>query len=129
MRDYKTGKPPRKEITIDGGAELQRCLYAFAVRALLGDEVEIAASLLYPRDGFELRLDDPGATLRELAGYLEAARDNLAAGGAIMGTDTGGGYDDLAFALPANAGASYRVRKWEAAVERLGRAAEVWEAP
>ena len=129
VRDYKTGKPPRKEITIDGGAELQRCLYAFAVRALLGDEVEIGASLLYPRDGLELPLDDPGATLREVAGYLEAARDNLAAGGAIMGMDTGGPYDDLAFALPANAGASYRVRKWEAAVESLGPAAEVWEAP
>ena len=129
VRDYKTGKPPRKEITIDGGAELQRCLYAFAVRALLGDEVEIAASLLYPREGLELRLDDPGATLREVAGYLEAARDNLAAGGAIMGMDTGGGYDDLAFALPANASASWYVRKWEAAVESLGSAAEVWDAP
>ena len=129
VRDYKTGKPPRKEITIDGGAELQRCLYAFAVRALMGDDMEIAASLLYPRDGLELRLDDPGATLREVAGFLEAARDNLAAGGAIMGTDTGGGYDDLAFALPANAGASWCVRKWEAALESLGSAAEVWEAP
>ena len=129
VRDYKTGKPPRKEITIDGGAELQRCLYAFAVRALLGDGVEIAASLLYPRDGLELHLDDPGATLREVAGFLKAARDNLTAGGAIMGMDTGGGYDDLAFALPANANASWCVRKWEAAVERLGPAAEIWDAP
>ncbi len=129
VRDYKTGKAPRKEITIDGGAELQRCLYAFAVRALLGDDVEIAASLLYPRDGLDLHLDDPGATLREVAGFLGAARDNLAAGGAILGTDTGGGYDDLAFALPANAAASWRVRKWEAAVETLGSAADVWEVP
>ena len=129
VRDYKTGKAPRKEITIDGGSELQRCLYAFAVRALLGNDVEIAASLLYPRDGLELRLDDPGGTLREVAGYLEAARDNLAAGGAIMGTDTGGGYDDLAFALPANATASWCERKWEAAVAKLGSAVEVWEAP
>jgi len=108
---------------------LQRCLYAFAVRALLGDDVEIAASLLYPRDGLDLHLDDPGATLREVAGFLGAARDNLAAGGAILGTDTGGGYDDLAFALPANAAASWRVRKWEAAVETLGSAADVWEVP
>ena len=28
--------------------ELQRCLYAFAVKALLGDDVTISASLLYP---------------------------------------------------------------------------------
>ena len=77
----------------------------------------------------ELRLDDPGATLREVAGFLEAARDNLAAGGGIMGIDTGESYDDFAFALPANAGASWCVRKWEAAVESLGPAAEVWEVP
>ncbi len=129
VRDFKTGKPPRKEITIDGGAELQRCLYAFAVRSLMGSDVEIAASLLYPRDGLELRLKDPAATFGDVAGFLEAARDNLAGGGAIMGMDTGGDHDDLAFALPANAGASWRVRKWEAAVESLGSAAEVWGAP
>ena len=29
MRDYKTGRPPKKDIILDGGKELQRCLYAF----------------------------------------------------------------------------------------------------
>ena len=47
--DYKTGRVPKDSIILDGGKELQRCLYAFAVKALLGGDVEIRASLLYPR--------------------------------------------------------------------------------
>ncbi len=50
VRDYKTGRPPRGDIRLNGGRELQRCLYAFAVKALLGDDVAISASLLYPRE-------------------------------------------------------------------------------
>ena len=55
VRDYKTGRVPRDDIVLHGGRELQRCLYAFAVKALLGDEVIIEASLLYPRDEKDLR--------------------------------------------------------------------------
>ena len=127
VRDYKTGRAPSNDIVLDGGRELQRCLYAFAVRALLGNHVSIAASLLYPREDRDLRLDDPDATLRTLAGHLRAARTSLASGGAVMGADTGNAYDDLAFALPANAAAVYRVRKEEAANERLGDATRVWD--
>ena len=128
VRDYKTGRVPKNHIVLDGGRELQRCLYTFAVKALLGDKVAIEASLLYPREERDLRLDDPGATLRTLTGYLQAARTNLASGGAVMGEDTGNAYDDLAFALPANAGAIYRLRKEVAATALLGDAARVWEA-
>ncbi len=129
VRDYKTGRPPKKPINLDGGRELQRCLYAFAVKALLGAEVSISASLLYPRDLLDLQLDNPEATLVEISGYLRAARANLVAGNALIGPDTGGAYDDLAFALPANAGATYCKRKLTAASELLGDAAQVWEAP
>ena len=128
VRDYKTGRQPKDSITIDGGRELQRCLYAFAVKAMLGDGVTISASLLYARDELDLRLDDPEATLLEIAGYLRAARANLASGGGVIGRDTGGAYDDLAFALPANAKATYCERKMAAATQRLGDAAHVWEA-
>ena len=128
VRDYKTGRAPRKQITLNGGRELQRCLYAFAVKAMLGDQVSVDASLLYLREEVDLRLEDPDATLDALAGYLQAARTALAAGSAVMGPDTGGDYDDLAFALPANAGAVYRVRKEAAAIERLKDATQIWEA-
>jgi hypothetical protein len=128
VRDYKTGRPPNDDISIDGGRELQRCLYAFAVKALLGADVSISASLLYPRTQTDLQLADPEATLGQLTGYLQSASTSLAAGNALIGPDTGGAYDDLAFALPANAGATYCKRKTSAANERLGEAALVWEA-
>ena len=52
----------------------------------------------------------------------------VAIGAAVLGPDTGGDYDDLAFALPANASATYCKRKMPAATERLGEVAQVWEA-
>jgi hypothetical protein len=128
VRDYKTGRPPRGDIRLNGGRELQRCLYAFAVKALLGDDVAIGASLLYPREPVDLQLGDPEAVLAEITGYLRAARTSLSGGGALPGPDTGGDYDDLAFALPANASATYCKRKLPAATERLGEAAQIWEA-
>ena len=128
VRDYKTGRPPRGDIRLNGGRELQRCLYAFAVKALLGDDVAISASLLYPREPVDLQLDDPEAVLAEITGYLRAARASLAGGAALPGPDTGGDYDDLAFALPANASATYCKRKMPAATERFGEVAQVWEA-
>ena len=128
VRDYKTGRAPKEDIVLDGGRELQRCLYAFAVKALLGKKVAIAASLLYPREALDLKLDDPDAALGTLTGHLQAAHANLASGSAVMGEDTGNAYDDLAFALPANAGAIYRPRKEAAATALLGDAVRVWEA-
>jgi RecB family exonuclease len=127
VRDYKTGRPPKEDIRLDGGRELQRCLYGFAVKALLGPDVSISASLLFPREQVALQLADPEATLVEVTGYLRAARANLTGGRAVLGPDTGGAYDDLAFALPANAGATYCKRKLPAATEVLGDAAQVWE--
>ena len=128
VRDYKTGRTPSKPIRLKGGAELQRCLYAFAVKALLGSDVAISASLLYPKDMADFQLDDPEATLADLIDYLTAARASLTAGKAIPGPDTGGAYDDLAFALPANATATYCKRKGEAAHGLLADFAQIWEA-
>ena len=128
VRDYKTGRPPRTAIRLNGGRELQRCLYAFAVKALLGGGVAISASLLFPREQIDLQLEDPEAVLAEISTFLRAARISLAGGAALLGPDTGGDYDDLAFALPANASATYCRRKLPAATERLGDVAQIWEA-
>ena len=75
VRDYKTGRMPKDDIVLDHGRELQRCLYAFAVKSLLGDEVSISASLLYLREERDVRLDDADATLVALTGY-PATRGN-----------------------------------------------------
>jgi PD-(D/E)XK nuclease superfamily len=128
VRDYKTGRTPKDDVILAGGNELQRCLYAFAVKALLGSNVSIRASLFYPRDQIDRRLEDPEATLTEITQYLQAARASLTAGNALIGPDGGGTYDDLAFALPANADVAYCKRKLPAAKELFGAAAQVWEA-
>jgi hypothetical protein len=46
----------------------------------------------------------------------------------VIGPDNGGDYDDLSFALPANAANGYCPRKSEPARLALGDAALVWEA-
>lgn len=125
--DYKGGKLPPKPVTLNGGKELQRCLYAYAVKALLGEDIEIDAALLYPRDTEARHLEEPAAVLEGLAGHLTAARASLLTGRAVIGPDNGGDYDDLSFALPANAGNGYCPRKLESAREVLGDAALVWE--
>jgi hypothetical protein len=128
VRDYKSGRAPAPDIVFDGGRELQRCLYAFAAKAMLDKQVEVTSSLLYLRNETDLPLDNPELRLREISHYLRVARSSLLSGCALLGIDTGGRYDALAFALPANAGATYRRRKEPAATERLGDAARIWEA-
>jgi hypothetical protein len=129
VRDYKTGRKPNGTIVLDGGKELQRCLYAFAVKAMLGKDVEVTASLLYLQNEFDMQLADPESTLVEVAARLRDSHTNLLAGGGVVGIDTGGAYDALTFALPANAGAAYCKRKIAAATAFLGAAAQIWQAP
>jgi hypothetical protein len=70
VRDHKTGRRPDRN-QLDGGKELQRCLCAFAVKALLGNDVAISTSLLFPRN----RSTSSSKTLRRCANstYLGAA--------------------------------------------------------
>lgn len=124
--DYKTGwaKDPG---VLNGGGELQRCLYAYVVRSMLGDNVEVEAGLLFPRgEGAYYPLGDVSGTLDTLTAALMEGRASLLAGRALLGPDTGGSYDDLAFALPASPGAMTE-QKREAARDRLGAAASIWE--
>ncbi|MFC3692155.1 PD-(D/E)XK nuclease family protein [Chenggangzhangella methanolivorans] len=128
VTDYKTGSLPKKpnELVLNGGKELQRCLYDFTVKALLGD-VEVTASLNYPRAQAILPLPEPVETLEKLKGYLVIAKANLLAGRAPAGKDAAGDYDGLRFALPANAKAAYLNRKEVAMLETVGPLAAVWD--
>ena len=119
--DYKTGRL-RDPGVLDGG-ELQRCLYAYVVQALLGQQVTVEAALLYPSgDGAYRPLQDTKAALTTLTTALLRAEASLRGGNALFGPDTGGGYDNLAFALPASPGALTERKRAEAAA-RLGDAA------
>jgi hypothetical protein len=128
VRDYKTGKPVDKTAVLDGGAEVQRCLYAYAAKAMLGQHVHVRTTLMYPRDRIEFELADPDAAMAELAAYLGNAYQSLVAGHCLPGPDTGGGYDKFAFLLPANAQGAYCKRKYAAIKTMLGDAAKVWES-
>jgi hypothetical protein len=129
--DYKTGAVPRDIAVrvLAGGRELQRCLYAFAVQSLLGEDIAVEAALLYPRgEDAYYPLPNPKTTLDDLKTALQFAVASLRAGRALPGPDTGGDYDDLAFALPAREGARLD-RKLVQARALLGEAATIWEAP
>ena len=129
VTDYKTGQIPKKDIVLNGGAELQRCLYAYAVQALKGGDIEVTARLLYPRDeGRLLDMEDPRAVLDKVARYLVAAHDNLKSGLALIGAESGE-YDNnpLTFALPGNAKEIYFETKRLATNQRLAPLPELWE--
>ena len=132
VRDYKTGKPPKvtdaRPFILDGGKELQRCLYAYAVKAMLGEDTQIQAALHYLRGDVELALEDPENTMEDLGGYLQFAIENFVRGGCTIGEGSGETYDDFAFALPANAANIYCKRKKAAALECVREAAEIWGA-
>jgi ATP-dependent helicase/DNAse subunit B len=65
VTDYKSGKPPgkKKQPVLKGGAELQRCLYAYAVRSLVPAVRDIQTRLLFPKAGEDglYALADPAA--------------------------------------------------------------------
>jgi hypothetical protein len=131
--DYKTGKINKKmaDVVIKGGSELQRCLYAFAVKTLIDGAPKIESALLYPHapEGEQalfplVHLD---AALTKVAGAIALSRDALLAGTAVPGIDAKDTYNEFAFALPANAG--YLPRKLLPAQDRLGPAAAIWSEP
>jgi hypothetical protein len=130
--DYKTGKMVKKmsETVIKGGSELQRCLYAFAGKMLIGGGVSIEAALLFPKapdDEGLFPLDDVDAALTKVAVAAALAHDMLMSGFAALGTDAKDPYNDHALVLPASAG--YLPRKMPLAQVRLGQAADVWSVP
>jgi hypothetical protein len=127
--DYKTGRVKPESIVLDGGRELQRCLYAYAVSSLLGPHVEVEAELAYLRGPETRRLENGLEVLQRLASALAATHDAVVAGMAVPGIDAGSERDDLRFALPANALGAYCRRKAEAAAAALGpTATAIWEA-
>jgi len=130
VTDYKTGRVPRNvEVqTIDGGSELQRCLYLLAVRSLLPKVKTIESRLLYPGSGNRIYpLPDPDNALRTLATYLRLAMENARRGLTILGKGSESEYNDLSFALPANAKGVYFAHKAADRNRLHGKLVELWE--
>ena len=130
VTDYKSGKPSRRTPQIRGGAELQRCLYAFAVRRLISPAPQVDTRLLYPRGGGSLcSLDDPDETLERLADYLVAASDSFARGNALPGPAATETWYGLTFALPGGSREGYLEVKRPLADRALADIAPLWEEP
>ena len=130
VTDYKSGKPPGGAPQLKGGAELQRCLYAYAVRALVASHPSVEARLLYPRsDGRLLPLNDPEGTLEKLADFLAAAAASFAEGNAFSGPAAADTWYDLAFALPGGAKESYLHIMSPLVAQALSNIEPIWGEP
>jgi hypothetical protein len=131
VTDYKSGKPPgqKKDLVLKGGAELQRCLYAFAVRSLLPQVSSVSSRLLYLKaanDGL-YSLVDPDAVLSRLAEFAAAAVRLAVAGNSLPGPAATGSFNDFAFALPGGAKETYFELKFPLIAARLADLAPLWE--
>jgi hypothetical protein len=116
-------------LVLKGGAELQRCLYAYAVRSLVPGAKDVQTRLLFPRaekDGL-YELADPAAMLASLAGFVNAAQRYAAAGNVLPGAGAQDGFNDLAFALPGGAKESYFELKSSLISDRLADLSPLWE--
>jgi hypothetical protein len=131
VTDYKSGKPPgqNQNLVLKGGAELQRCLYAFAARSLLPGISGVSSRLLYLKagdDGF-YSLAEPDAVLSRLAEFAAAAARLVAAGNLLPGPGAAGAFNDFAFALPGGAKETYFELKSPLIARRLADLAPLWE--
>ncbi len=125
--DYKTGRCPEEEPGLDNGKELQRCLYAVAVKALLGQVTAVEAALLYPgSEGNLYSLSDPSTQTKELIRFLQLAEQMLRSGRSVFGMGAESRYNDLAFALPANAEGVYFSQKAAARDAMVGELSSLW---
>jgi hypothetical protein len=107
ITDYKSIKPPPKHqrITLGQGRELQRVLYAIAVRVLLPEVGTVVARLIYLADDpatFELKGDELDDAIVQAIGYLSAATTILRSGRIAPRWEKDALYDDMRLALPAD---------------------------
>ncbi len=132
ITDYKSIKPPPKtqRITLGQGRELQRVLYAIAVRTLLPEVRTVVARLIYLADDpttFELKGDELDDAIMQATGYLSAATIILRSGRIAPRWEKDAFYDDMRLALPADR-ESYLRRKsseFRAANQQLNK---LWSA-
>jgi RecB family exonuclease len=128
ITDYKSVKPPPKSqrIALGQGRELQRVLYAMAVRTLLPEARAIIARLIYLADDpakFELKGDELDSAIIEATTYLASAVEILRSGRIAPRSEQDALYDDMRLAHPADR-ESYLRRKgsdFRAANQKLSK--------
>ena len=132
ISDYKTGRPYSEgEVVIAGGAEIQRALYATAIRQLMPDVADIISRLVFLDSveiPFELRDEELDQAEKTVAGFIDVAVALLRAGAAHPGPDAYSPFNDYKLALPANLD-GYRNRKSEDFNERQSALVALWSRP
>lgn len=112
--DYKSGRDRKlDDLGLDDGKELQRCLYAYAVKANLPDVERVDAYLLHVGGPTEHAMADAETSLAVLAAAVREAQASLRNGYAVPGPGAFDDYFDMTIALPADAPTGYRTRKAE----------------
>lgn len=106
ITDYKTSRPERSpdELVMDGGRELQRVLYAIAIRTLARPG-RIVARLLYlgtPITTRPLESEGLDKAITDLSAFATAATSALKSGFAIPGPDAFDKYSAYRLARPAD---------------------------
>ena len=132
VTDYKTGDPPdsRQRTELDGGRELQRVLYAAAVRQMLPDVGDVRSRLLHLPDGSMGELSGPviDRCIAALGEALATAATNLRSGVAVPGPDSRLRYNRMRLALPADL-EGYLGRKGAALGTALAPLYPAWNLP
>ncbi|GIK49895.1 MAG: hypothetical protein BroJett013_25920 [Alphaproteobacteria bacterium] len=130
VTDYKTGAPPENRGVIAGGADLQRAVYAAAVRAILTSTGHVGARLLFvTKDGVEAEeLENAETAIKTLERSVAAARAALIRGVALPGPDARETWNEYRLALPATLG-TYLDRKNDAFGQAFGDLTAVWQEP
>jgi hypothetical protein len=132
VSDYKTGTRPNRveSLVLGGGGELQRTIYAAAVRQLLGGERRVIARLLYLGDNAPqpYRLKDVDTAITQLASLLRQGRALVESGKILPGIDAWERWNDFRLAQPANL-ALYRRVKQGAFAQAFGEFAKIWSVP
>jgi hypothetical protein len=130
ISDYKTGATPANasNIVLDGGRELQRVLYAVAVRQLMPDATTVISRLVF-LDGtsgpYQLKGDVLEVAATDAARFLDIACALVRSGNACPGPNARDPYNDLRIALPADID-SYLQRKGAAFREMFRDLSPLW---
>jgi hypothetical protein len=133
ISDYKTGATPSAAgVVLAGGRELQRVIYAIAVRQLLPALTAIISRLIFLGEAeatsADLRGEELDRAAQEVADYLDLACTLLKQGRACPGPDAQDPYNDLRLALPADR-AGYFQRKGAAFRDASRELSPLWGKP
>jgi hypothetical protein len=107
ISDYKTGPTPpaATNVVLAGGRELQRVVYAIAVRQLLPALSVVISRLIFLGEdttSVDLKGEDLDRAAQDIGHYLDLAYALLGKGHACPGPDAQDSYNDLCLALPAD---------------------------